>query len=136
MKRPLLSLKDSVWKRAKNRCEKCGAKIVKKKAGNHNGSVHHRKPRRMRGVDSVMNCMLVCNTCHRDIHRDELAAAREGWIAWGEEDVTPVLLHTGGWVLLVPDGTYEYLSHREAERLIEYLNGCRASSSPEALATA
>ena len=128
MKRPLLSLKDSVWKRAKNRCEKCGTKIVKKKAGNHNGSVHHRYKRCIGGKDTLSNCILVCNTCHREIHRDEEKAALTGWIAWYDEEVTPVLLHTGGWALLVPDGTYEYLSHREAERLVAYVNGFAQAS--------
>lgn len=122
MKKPLLSLKDSVRKRAGNCCEKCGKKVGRNRGRMITSSVHHRKPRRLGGADTICNLVLLCQTCHREIHRDEDEAARTGWIAWNDPEVTPLLRHTGGWALLVPDGSFEYLSHPEGERLVEYTN--------------
>jgi hypothetical protein len=120
------SLRNLVRKRAHNSCEKCGANIRRNKAGFSNGSVHHRLPRRLGGPDTITNLVLVCLTCHRAIHRDEDIAAQQGWMVWGDPDVTPVLRqgrgHGPGWVLLVPDGGLEYLSHREGSRLCSFLN--------------
>lgn len=121
------ALKNLVRQRAHNCCEKCGANIRRRKTGFSNGSVHHRLPRRLGGLNTITNLVLTCNNCHRDIHHDEDAAAQVGWIAWYDPDVTP-LLRQGrglgpGWVLLVPDGTLEYLDHQEGARLCSFTNG-------------
>jgi hypothetical protein len=109
-----------------NKCEKCGVNIRRNKSGFHNGSVHHRLPRRLGGLDTVSNCTFICLTCHREIHRDEDAAALQGWIVWADPDVTPVLRQgkgkAPGWVLLVPDGSLEYLTYREGRFLCGFAN--------------
>lgn len=83
-------------------------------------------PRRFGGLDTVSNCVLLCYRCHRDIHRNELAASLLGWIVWSDPDVCPLLRATvrsaSGWVLLVPDGSLEYLSHQEGERVCLFVN--------------
>lgn len=129
-------VKDSVRKRAGNSCEKCGAKIVRNKAGFSNGSLHHRKPRRLGELHTISNLVLLCNPCHGEIHRNEWLAALQGFIVWTDPEVTPVLragrraragttppAHPSrGWALLVPDGSLEHLSHPEGERLCLYVN--------------
>lgn len=116
------SLRNAVRKRAGNSCEKCGSKIRRNKAGFHNGSVHHRKPRRLQGKDTIPNLVLLCGKCHRWIHRNEFLASLIGWISWNDPDVTPLLLASGGWALLVPDGGFEHLSHQEGEHLCLFVN--------------
>jgi hypothetical protein len=116
------SLKNSVRRRAHNTCEKCGTNIRRNKAGFHNGSIHHRKPRRMGGKDTISNLVLLCLTCHREVHRNEFLASVTGWISWFDPEMTPLLLASGGWSLLVPDGTFEYLSHLEGEHLCVLVN--------------
>lgn len=92
-----------------------------------------------------MNLVLLCLDCHRVIHADEAVAAAEGWIVWHDPDVTPLLraARTGttpgappsrGWVLLVPDGSLEYLCHQEGERLVAFTNGPGAMRLLEPLA--
>jgi hypothetical protein len=76
----------------------------------------------MGGKDTLTNLILLCNDCHRDIHRDEVTASQAGWIVWADPDMTPVLLPCG-WALLVPDGTLERLSAEEGTRLCAYTNG-------------
>lgn len=117
------SLKKIVRERAQNCCERCAANIVRMPDGSHNGSFHHRLPQRIAVVNSVSNLVLLCLKCHCEIHQDELAASREGWIAWVDPDVTPVLLMRRSWVLLVPDGSLEYLARLEGERLLDWTNG-------------
>jgi hypothetical protein len=93
-----------------NKCEKCGVNIRRNKSGFHNGSVHHRLPRRLGGLDTVSNCTFICLT----------------WIVWADPDVTPVLRQgkgkAPGWVLLVPDGSLEYLTYREGRFLCGFAN--------------
>jgi hypothetical protein len=80
----------------------------------------------MGGKHTLSNLVLLCTKCHGLVHRDEFLASLDGWIAWHDADVTPVLRQGRGrgpgWVLLVPDGTLEYLSHREGERLCRFVN--------------
>lgn len=67
--------------------------------------------------------VLLCWPCHKDLHKDEHTASLWGWICWGEADLTPIRLYSGKWVLLVPDGTYEEISEREAVGMIALQNG-------------
>lgn len=124
-----MSFKDSVRKRASNRCEKCGVLPKRNPCSGKRGSVHHRRPRRIGGPDTLSNCVLLCLECHYGIHADEITAALEGWIVWGDPEVTPVRLPlptlgevTLTWALLVPDGTFEHLSEDEGARLEAYVN--------------
>ena len=80
----------------------------------------------MGGRDFLPNLVLLCLTCHRDIHKHEHAAAGEGWIAWADPDVTPVLLGER-YALLTPDGQYEWLTTCEGMSLLEYVNGVKFS---------
>lgn len=84
----------------------------------------------------MSNCVLLCLTCHTDIHANELGASLLGWIVWSDPEVCPCLRAgarargavptpsppSRGWVLLVPDGGLEYLSHPEGERLCLFVN--------------
>lgn len=79
--------------------------------------------RRLGGIDSVENLILLCIPCHRAIHRAESEAANLGVISWVEASCTPLLHSREGWVLLVPDGTFEPLEEGEALRLLNYVNG-------------
>ena len=57
---------------------------------------------------------------------DEREAARVGYVSWVDPYCTPVLHAREGWVLLVPDGTFEPLTEVEAVRLLEYVNASAA----------
>jgi len=78
--------------------------------------------RRLGGIDSVENMILLCIGCHRAVHSDEAEAAQVGFISWVDPYCTPILHAREGWVLLVPDGSFEHLDEREALRLLEYVN--------------
>lgn len=55
---------------------------------------------------------------------DEPEAARSGRLCWVEPSCTPLRHRMAGWVLLVPDGTFEPLDESEALRLLNFVNGC------------
>lgn len=129
------STRHVVCKRARNRCEMCGQIPARNHPGKSRGSVHHRKPRRLGGPDTVANLVLLCMACHRRLHKNEPTAALTGWIAWDDAEVTPLLHFRHGWVLLVPDGTFEPLEEAEAVRLLSWVNGA-AIDSVESLAQA
>lgn len=80
----------------------------------------------MGGLHTRSNLVLLCLTCHRWIHEHEVLASLDGWIAWRDPEVTPVYRNGRGrgpgWALLVPDGSLEYLSHREGEWLCLFVN--------------
>lgn len=123
------SLKKIIRVRAQNCCERCATPIIHNPDGSHNGSFHHRLPQRMGIINTICNLVLLCLTCHTEIHRNEWDAGREGWIAWADPDVTPLLMMRRSWVLLVPDGSLEYLARLEGESLLDWTNGEAFSQS-------
>jgi len=125
------STRQLVCKRAGNHCELCGAIPPRNHPGKSRGSVHHRKPKRLGGPDTVTNLVLLCLTCHRRLHKNEPTAALTGWLVWDDPEVTPVLHTARGWVLLVPDGSFEPLEEAEAIRLLAWTNGGAIDSIEE-----
>lgn len=116
------SVKNRIRVRAGDRCEKCMTDILFTSLGLHNGSFHHRHVWRLGGRNQTSNLVLLCSDCHKAIHQDEAEAARFGWIAWFDAEMTPVLLHGVEWVLLVPDGSFESLDPSEAVTLMWHTN--------------
>src|SRR3954470_12852691 len=97
---------EAVKQRANGICEKCGSEFKIRK-GQIAASVHHRHIRRHEGQDLIENLVHLCNPCHKGIHKSGLTesiAAHTGFIAWGDEKVTPILLHGTRWVLLSENG--------------------------------
>lgn len=102
-------------------CEKCGGKIRRKK-GEHNGSIHHRWPRRLGGTNTVHNLVLLCIECHVKIHKDEDTAALHGWFCTEEPHVLPLRLAPNYWVLLAEDGTYVPVSVHDVRQGFPFLD--------------
>lgn len=113
----------------------CGVIPARNAPGKSRGTIHHRKPKRLGGPDTISNLVLLCTTCHRRIHKNEHRACLTGWIVWDDPEVTPLLHRARGWVLLVPDATFEPLDEPEALRLLAWVNGA-AMDSGEPLASA
>lgn len=94
--------------RARNRCEKCRVILTRNTHGTPDGdtarSLHHRRPRRNGGRDSVTCLVNLCISCHREIHADEKKAALEGWIVIDRDPALAPFLSWRGWVLPDPEG--------------------------------
>lgn len=99
----------TVAARARHACEKCGALAAR--AG---GQVHHRDPRRSGGssrpeINSLVNLLLLCVTCHAHVESYRTEAYENGWLVKSGIDpaTVPVKLHDHAEpVFLEPDGTY------------------------------
>lgn len=97
------------YERASGRCERCGAVL-----GDNCGHAHHRLPKRVGGstrgeIQTVSNCLIVCDFCHRFIHEGLAKESREkyGWLLPSScsPAETKVLYQLTRWVYLRGDGT-------------------------------
>lgn len=120
MKAPRMSIRTTIRKRARSRCEKCGRIVNEFGPDPHHGSRHHRHPRRWGGKNRLYNLVFLCVKCHREIHCDEDQAAEEGWILPVDTAAAPVL-RWDGWALLHPDGTLEHMSERAGKALLSWV---------------
>lgn len=107
------SAKDIVRARSQGLCEKCGVFLTPNVEGipreDTARSVHHRRPKRDRGRDSVTCMVNLCWLCHRVIHEDEEAAAVLGYIVLGTDPCRVPFLSWRGWVLPQADGSLTLL---------------------------
>lgn len=88
--------------RAGGKCECCGHNIIH---GLH--AFHHRRPKGMGGsrdsaTHAPANVVLICRSCHTDVHANPVEARAHGWIV--RQGAAParvmVLLWTGKWAFL------------------------------------
>lgn len=109
-------VREKVRFRANRLCEICGidVNVRGKQTDDDFPTMHHRWPRRERGLDHVENLLYICQACHSDVvHADEDVAYLMGWMAHRDQyRCTPVLTHRG-WVYLEQDGSYRSLSQHE-----------------------
>lgn len=64
----------AAWQRQDGRCAVCGAPLGRDDAYD----AHHQVPVAAGGANSLENCLLVCEDCHRDLHR----GARHGQVTY------------------------------------------------------
>ena len=107
MGKSLHPAKELVIERAGNRCEMCGVVLTRNVHGKPDGltarSIHHRQPQREGGRDSVYCLVVLCLKHHRQIHEDEEAAKKDGWITDRFPGKVP-FLSWRGWVLPTGEG--------------------------------
>lgn len=95
------SARKKVHERSNGQCSRCGM------AGSQ---IHHRQ-RRREGGHAVSNLVLLCGTCHRDVHADPVEAASKGYIiSVFVSDTTQIRIKTfAGWALFDDEGGFEYV---------------------------
>lgn len=115
----LMRSKDIVRKRSGGMCERCKTKLEPNYGNNpqpNSRSIHHRRPRREGGRDSVTCMVNLCHECHQWIHEFEEIARLSGWIVLGDPAVTP-FEGWRGWVLPDSEGGLHILDF-DAGRLL------------------
>ncbi len=98
-----LLLREVVFDRAGQRCEKCG-----KHRDVAGLDAHHRQLLSRGGRDELVNLAALCRECHAWCHRNPLAATGLGYIVPSRADPAArgMLLHDGRLVLLDDAGGY------------------------------
>lgn len=106
------SVRIIVMKRANMRCERCGT-------GTNPGQIHHRRSRSVHDLHThcPCNCVLLCTTCHRDIHATPFSSRGEGFIVSRYADPTraPFQRWDTAWVYPTCEGTVGFLEFTEEE---------------------
>lgn len=98
-----------VQERAGNYCEACGG------VADEGMALHHRKLKSRGGKDSASNLISVHHKCHnlgtKSIHLNPAWASEKGFMvaSWQEPEETPMSLPSGGFALLLDDGTIKRL---------------------------
>src|SRR6266704_3649187 len=104
------AVKNLVWARAQNRCERCGRDLTY----SSNYSIHHRHPRGMGGcqepwINELPNLVLLCGSgvtgCHGDVHGEVAQAYADGWLVptGARPERVPIVRYDGRRVLLLPE---------------------------------
>ncbi len=99
-----LLLREVVFDRAGQRCEKCG--IYRNIAGL---DAHHRQLLSRGGRDELVNLAALCRECHDWCHANPMAATGLGYLvpSRAEPGRRGMLLFDGRWVLLNDAGGYD-----------------------------
>lgn len=84
-----IGIRSRIRQRARNRCERCFCKTTHENNSPKQGTIHHRFPRRNGGRNTMENLLLLCLSCHRDVHADEDAAVLDGFMTL-EEPTRPL----------------------------------------------
>ena len=98
-----------VQERANGYCEVCGG------AAEESMALHHRKLKSRGGKDSAANLISIHHGCHNmktgSVHLNPEWAERNGYMvpSWREPDEWAINLPTGGFALLLDDGSIKYL---------------------------
>ena len=94
-----------VMARSGGRCERCGDRATQ---------CHHRRPRMAGGSTAIgmnapSNLCALCSDCHMTVESHRAAAIEAGWLlsSLAHAERVAIRLHTGRWVRLLTDGTYE-----------------------------
>lgn len=106
---PSKATRQTVWSRARGRCERCG------NAPDWHSSVHHRQPRGMGGsrqshLNKPSNLLFLCGSgttgCHGWVESNRLQAVNDGFIVprYGVPATTPVRYLGRDWVILDDEG--------------------------------
>lgn len=109
MKRALNDLRSLVILRCGNQCEKCGLALPESWA------LHHRKLRSRGGEDEISNVVALHHACHNlgtdSVHANPTQSDDNGLMvgSWQSPKEKPVILPSGGIVILNDEGTYTYL---------------------------
>lgn len=100
--------KDTVRDRSEGRCEKCGGYLTRRRSGKSDRytdrTIHHRKPVRCGGLDTVVNMVNLCVACHRFIHANEELVTKGGWIVLDRHPRNVPFLGWRGWLQPRLDG--------------------------------
>lgn len=61
------SIVDQAWENANGKCERCGATLHKQSQGSESsyGWEAHHKTRAILGSDTLSNCEILCQPCHK-----------------------------------------------------------------------
>lgn len=78
-------------------------------------------PRRLGGEDILENLVNLCLACHRNVHKDEDAAASLGHIAYVMCEITPMWVRGKFWAYLDEHGSYRHADGEQAESSIIWL---------------
>jgi hypothetical protein len=96
-------VRDLVWERAGEMCEKCGKGLVR--GAYLNNEIHHRKYLSRGGPDTVDNLVLLClQPCHAEIHRENLPGFAVA--STDNPQLIPIRHWSGRDLYLLPDGNY------------------------------
>ena len=101
---PTDAVRQAVWARADNCCERCGLSIV-----NQPGAIHHRRTRGMGGSrrsNYAENCVVLCDPCHTWVGANPNDAAETGWYVrqWDDPETVPLTNIYGHTFLLDGEG--------------------------------
>ena len=61
-------LKDYIWKRDNNTCQRCGT-TINRALGIYGGMIHHTKRDSWSCDQDIDTIILLCSKCHRQVHR-------------------------------------------------------------------
>jgi hypothetical protein len=108
-------LVEIVQQRAGDYCEVCGA------AAQESMALHHRKLKSRGGKDTAGNLIWVHHKCHNlgtdSIHLNPEWAEQHGYMvpSWQNPQEVPISLPSGGYALLLDDGTKKILEEKAHE---------------------